>query len=165
MKISNLTFFCFFALFLLSCTESTEKKGRMPGKGKVKMEASPVDSEEEALSGKENFDQFIRKFSTQESFQLERIKFPINVIIPDAEHEGMAPMEEIIGRYDWELLDLTYDSTYLTRPYDQYYQGVRYRNDTAVVEIRGINNGIYADYYFMLIDEKWYLVTLYEASF
>jgi hypothetical protein len=34
-----------------------------------------------------------------------------------------------------------------------------------VVEIRGINNGIYADYYFELIDNRWYLVTLCEASF
>lgn len=165
MKISNLIFFCLFILFLFSCVQGTEKKGRMTGKEKVETESSRADNEQEALAGKENFDLFIRKFSTQESFQLERIKFPINVIIPDDEHEGMAPMEETIGRYEWELLDLTYDSTYLTRPYDQYYQGVRYKNDTAVVEIRGINNGIYADYYFTLIDEKWYLVTLYEASF
>ncbi len=66
----------------------------------------------------------------------------------------MALMEETIGKYDWELLDLTYDSTFLTRTYDQYCQMVRYKNDTAVVEIRGINNGIYADYYFALIDKK-----------
>lgn len=77
----------------------------------------------------------------------------------------MASTEESIGKYDWEPLDLTYDSTYLTRPFDQYSQVVRYKNDTAVVEIRGVNNGIYADYYFTLIDKKWFLVTLYEASF
>ena len=63
------------------------------------------------------------------------------------------------------MIDLSYDSTFLTRPYDQYYQAVRFTNDTAVVEIRGIDNGIYADYYFSLINKKWYLVTLYEASF
>lgn len=165
MKVSNHIFFCLFFLFILSCTQDGEKRGRTTGKGKVETEAGKADSGQEALSGEENFDQFIYKFSTQESFQLERIKFPINVIVPDSEHEGMAPMEDTIGRYEWELLDLTYDSTYLTRPYDQYYQGVRYAVDTAVVEIRGINNGIYADYYFTLIDKKWYLVTLYEASF
>ncbi|MDY9917429.1 protein of unknown function [Porphyromonadaceae bacterium NLAE-zl-C104] len=165
MKISNHIFFCLLAFFIFSCTEATEKKGRVAGKGGTETEANMADSGQETISGEENFDQFIRKFSTQESFQLERIKFPINVIVPDDEDEGMAPMEETIGRYEWELLDLTYDSTYLTRPYDQYYQGVRYGKDTAVVEIRGINNGIYADYYFALIDRKWYLVTLYEASF
>lgn len=165
MKIPHCILFCLFALVLFSCTSGSEKKGRMNGKGKTATETGQAGSELDTFSGKENFDQFIRRFSTQESFQLNRIKFPIAVIIPDTEHEGMAPTEETIGRYEWELLDLTYDSTYLTRPYDQYYQGVRYKNDTAVVEIRGINNGIYADYYFTLIDEKWYLVTLYEASF
>lgn len=165
MKISNYIFFCLFLLFLFSCTQSAERRGSVLDKGKEKTEASEADSGQERDLGEEDFDQFIRKFSTYEAFQLERIKFPINVIVPDDEHEGMAPMEETIGRYEWELLDLTYDSTYLTRTYDQYYQGVRYRRDTAVVEIRGINNGIYADYYFTLIDEKWYLVTLYEASF
>jgi len=165
MKISNHIFFCIFLLFLFSCTQGTERKGSVTGKGKAKTEASRADSGQETISEEENFDQFIHKFSIYESFQLERIKFPINVIVPDNEHEGMAPVEETIGRYEWELLDLTYDSTYLTRTYDQYYQGVRYGKDTAVVEIRGINNGIYADYYFTLIDEKWYLVRLYEASF
>lgn len=165
MKISNCIFVCLLAFLIFSCTERAGKKGRVVGKGKTETETVKVDSTQEALYSGENFDQFIRKFSTQESFQLERIKFPINVIVPDDGHEGMAPMEETIGRYEWEPLDLSYDSTYLTRPYDQYYQGVRYGKDTAVVEIRGINNGIYADYYFTLIDKKWYLVTLYEASF
>jgi hypothetical protein len=165
MKISNRIFFCLFALFLFSCTQGTEKEGSATGKGRAETEASRDDSGKEALCGEENFDQFIHRFSTQETFQLERTKFPVCVINPDAEREGMTPVEETIGRYEWELLDLTYDSAYLTRPYDQYSQSVRYAKDTAVVEIRGINNGIYADYYFTMINEKWYLVTLYEASF
>ncbi|MDR2815648.1 MAG: DUF4348 domain-containing protein [Proteiniphilum sp.] len=165
MNISNHIFFCLFVLFLFSCAQGAEKKGQAMGRVKAEPEAVWADSVQDTLSGKEDFDQFIRQFSTQESFQLERVKFPISVIIPDTGHEGMAPIEETIGRYEWEPLDLTYDSSYLTRPYDQYYQGVRYGKDTAVVEIRGINNGIYADYYFTLIEKKWYLVTFYEASF
>ncbi|NLX66536.1 MAG: DUF4348 domain-containing protein [Bacteroidales bacterium] len=165
MKFSNHIFFCIFLLFLFSCSRGTERRGSVGSNGKEKMEAGSADNRKETNSEEENFDQFIHKFSTYDFFQLERVKFPIRVIVPNDEHEGMPPMEETIGRYEWELLDLTYDSTYLTRPYDQYYQGVRYEKDTVVVEIRGINNGIYADYYFTLIDEKWYLVTLYEASF
>lgn len=165
MKISNhlilgLVFFLFFA-----CTGGAGKKDGVFKKDAVGKEVTASQQEEDVHSDEENFDQFIRKFSDQESFQLARIKFPLSVIVPDAEDEGMASTEEVIGRYDWELLDLTYDSTYLTRAFDQYYQGVRFGKDTAVVEIRGINNGIYADYYFTLIDKKWYLVTLYEASF
>lgn len=117
------------------------------------------------LSQEADFMRFVERFSNDSQFQLRRIKFPISVIVPDTGDEGMAPKEESIGRFDWEQLDLSYDSTYLTRPYDQYYQVVRFKNDTAVIEIRGINNGIYADYYFSKIEDEWYLVTLYEASF
>lgn len=113
----------------------------------------------------ESFYVFLDKFSTEESFQLDRIKFPIIVTVPNMEDQGMAPMEDTIDKYGWERLDLTYDSTYTTRRYDKYHQIIRFRNDTAVVELRGIDNGIYADYYFRLIDDQWYLVTLNEAFF
>jgi len=168
MKLKTLLFSCLSVLLLVSCSQGTDKeRGASANKvgesesgsgARVAVVTPEADEEEE-------FDQFVDQFSKDESFQLRRIKFPISVIIPDTGHVGMAPMKESIEKYDWEPLDLTYDSTFLTRPYDQYYQVVRYRNDTAVVEIRGINNGIYADYYFTLIDRKWYLVTLYEASF
>jgi hypothetical protein len=148
---------------IVSCSRGAGKKNAEQGVEKMKSEAHSNFADQTASN--EEFEQFIQRFSTEESFQFERIKFPISVIVPDEAHEGMAPIQESIGKYDWEILDLTYDSTYLTRPYDQYYQVVRFKNDTAVVEIRGIDNGIYADYYFALIDKKWYLVTLYEASF
>jgi hypothetical protein len=168
MKLKTLLFFCLSVLLLISCSQGTDKER---GTSTKKVGESESGSEERVTAvtpeadEEEEFDQFVEQFSKDESFQLRRIKFPISVIIPDTGHVGMAPTKESIGKYDWEPLDLTYDSTFLTRPYDQYYQVVRYRNDTAVVEIRGINNGIYADYYFTLIDRKWYLVTLYEASF
>jgi len=165
MRITGLFFSCFLILFFVSCSQGTGKENMEAETEKREKKSRENDSSKVALPGVEEFDQFIQKFSREESFQLKRIQFPIRVIIPDTEHEGMAPMEETISKYDWEMLDLTYDSTYLTRPYDQYYQVVRYKNDTAVVEIRGINNGIYADYYFAMINKKWYLVTLYEASF
>ena len=162
------TFFIFLSIFfsmLISCNQGSEKKNDASGYDRVDSTVIENNSTELTSMDSEDFNFFVDKFSKDESFQMQRIKFPINIVVPDSDHEGMAPIEESISRYDWEQLDLTYDSTYLTRPYDQYYQVVRYKNDTAIVEIRGINNGIYADYYFTLINKKWYLVTLYEASF
>lgn len=171
MKLKTLLFSCISVLVLISCAQGSRKKGGISGEedkertinltNKTTITNGKVAEEEK----EEEFDLFLRHFSKDKTFQLKRIQFPISVIIPDTGDEGMAPMKESIGKYDWEPLDLTYDSTYLTRPVNQYYQVVRFRNDTAVVEIRGINNGIYADYYFTMIDKKWYLVTLYEASF
>jgi hypothetical protein len=164
MKLKGLIFSCLLISLIFSCSQGSTNKNTKNGSETREKEvlSSTIDV---ALADSEEFDKFIQKFSTEESFQIERIKFPINIIVPDAGHEGMAPMHETIGKYDWEMIDLSYDSTFLTRPYDQYYQAVRFTNDTAVVEIRGIDNGIYADYYFSLINKKWYLVTLYEASF
>ncbi|MDI9605174.1 MAG: DUF4348 domain-containing protein [Bacteroidota bacterium] len=167
MKLNRFFFPLLFFLLILSCGQS-ERDGRVKTVGKKTKSESSVRAEvvsDTALVAEEEFDLFLQKFSEQRSFQLNRVKFPINVTVPNTDDEGMAPIEETIGRYDWEMLDFTYDSTFLTRPYDQYYQVVRFWNDTAVVEIRGIDNGIYADYYFELIDKQWYLVTLYEASF
>jgi hypothetical protein len=165
MKISNHIFFSLTLLTLFSCIQGTEKRVCATDGGTTETVAPEGSDGHEVSCEKEDFDQFIHKYSTQESFQMERTRFPVIVTVPDAEREGMPPMGETVGRYEWELLDLTYDSSYLTRPYDQYHQNIRYEKDTAVVEIRGINNGIYADYYFTVIDEKWYLVTLCEASF
>lgn len=164
MKLKGLIFSCLLISLIFSCSQGSTNKNTKNGSETREKEVLSS-TNDVALADSEEFDKFIQKFSTEESFQIERIKFPINIIVPDAGHEGMAPMHEIIGKYDWEMIDLSYDSTFLTRPYDQYYQAVRFTNDTAVVEIRGIDNGIYADYYFSLINKKWYLVTLYEASF
>ncbi len=165
MKIIRFVILCLSILLFISCNlkrgegegTAVEEKSAMVGSSDLTVSEAP--------EVKEDFDQFLQSFSKEEAFQLKRIKFPLKAIVPDTDHEGMAPMEEAIGKYEWEPLDLTYDSTFLTRTYDQYYQVVRFNGDTAVVEIRGINNGIYADYYFSLIDNRWYLVTIYEASF
>ncbi len=157
--------FLLFVMLVVSCTQKGDEKRSDSRSSEVKSEAGVGLNDATELYTAEEFDDFLQEFSMKESFQLNRIKFPIKAIVPDADHEGMAPMEETIGRYEWEMLDLTYDSTFLTRPYDQYYQFVRFQNDSAIVEIRGINNGIYADYFFELIENRWYLVSLYEASF
>lgn len=164
-KTSFIFFFCLFIALFQSCSQGRERE--KPVSSDDEIETGALDSITPPVTAvdSEDFNKFVERFSKEQSFQLKRIKFPIDITVPDAQSEGMAPMEETIGKYEWEQLDLTYDSTYLTRPFDQYYQVVRFKNDTAVVEIRGINNGIYADYYFALINKEWYLVTLYEASF
>ncbi len=154
-------------LGVLSCTQKSEEKKtdrKIPTESVKETPEQNVRTPEQPANA-ENFYAFLEKFNKEENFQLKRIIFPITVTIPDTEHQGMAPTQESVTKYEWEPLDLTYDSTYVTRDYDKYYQTINFRNDTAVVELRGINNGIYADYYFKLIDNEWFLVTLNEASF
>lgn len=153
-------------LLLLSCSQGT-RDAQSGGNDSVSVtQPDAVAPETLQPPGEgEDFYAFLREFSDDESFQMRRVVFPVTAIISDVTHQGMAPTEGVISKYDWEPLDLYYDSTFLTRSYDQYYQTVRFAQDTAVVELRGINNGIYADYYFKLIDDKWFLVGLSEVSF
>lgn len=114
---------------------------------------------------REDFVKFLDKFNNEAFFQRKRIVFPLKALVSDLKENGYAPVEETIGKYDWELLDLTYDSTYAERDCDRYLQKTVFRGDTAVVQVRGIDNDIYADYYFALISDKWFLVALMESSF
>ena len=129
----------------------------------MKNASSPANIEKVQNKQKqENFYSFLEMFNRDESFQLKRIVFPITVLTTNITEDGMEMENETISKYDWELLDLTYDSTYVTREYDKYEQMISFRNDSAIVSLRGIDNGIYADYFFKLIDNKWFLVTLDE---
>ena len=153
MKKNQLSIALFFVFLLPNCV----------GAAKENTDDAQKKSGVEVIQNKvEDFHQFLDNFSTDRIFQFERIIFPITVLAPDADQIALTPTAEKIEKMDWELLDLTYDSTYTTRDFDKYTQTVNFRKDTAHVALRGIDNGIYADYYFKLIDSEWYLVTLVE---
>ncbi|PLB86108.1 hypothetical protein C0T31_07360 [Dysgonamonadaceae bacterium] len=113
----------------------------------------------------EDFSTFFENFNDDRIFQLKRISFPIYAIVGNPDDEGLAPMKEVIEKQDWEYIDLSYDSTYVSRDYDQYLQRVRFASDSAIVELRGIDNGIYANYYFKQTNGKWFLVGIEDTSF
>ena len=168
MKIS-----CFLLISLsfltVSCSSGSSDSSDSSGRGKKNSTADSETPEMVASSdaepiGAEMFDTFIQRFNTERSFQLSRVKFPIKVEVLEDGAEEPEIVEKMLGRYDWELLDFTYDSTCLTRPYDQYTQEICFRNDSAILKIRGIENGIYADYYFANEEDKWYLVGFTDTS-
>jgi hypothetical protein len=156
MKINPVVVFLFFVFLFVNCSS----KGKDNREQESKDAASAQESRKQTRH--EDFYQFLDKFNTKRIFQLERIIFPIMVSAPDANRIALAPTEEKIEKKDWELLDLSYDSTYTTRDFDKYTQTINFRKDTAHVALRGVDNGIYADYYFKLIDGEWFLVTLVE---
>lgn len=157
MKISRVVIFTIFLFLLANCTSSAQQTRKQESKSVEVAQNKSVQ-----LEGQEDFYGFLDDFSTNRIFQLKRIVFPIIVSSASADSIALAPVEEKIEKMDWELLDLTYDSTYTTRDYDRYTQTINFRKDTAHVSLRGIDNGIFADYYFKLIDGEWFLVTLVE---
>ena len=118
----------------------------------------------------ENFEMFLNKFSQDSIFQISRVKFPLKV--KEIDLESMAELDEsksefkeiTILKSDYTKLDFTYPSDALTRELDRYTQKIKIKNNRSVVEIRGVDNGIYSDFYFEKIGGKWFLETWKEQS-
>lgn len=159
---SRLIFYISFAslalIFSCSCSgNSSSKQSTLTSEMKAQQDSTQLEDED--------FNLFLEEFNSDAKFQKSRVQFPIVVTVPDTDDMGRASMDETIQSYEWEPLDLSYDTTFLNRSYDQYYQTVRFSADSAIVELRGINNGIYADYCFLLQNKCWYLVSMKEISF
>lgn len=113
----------------------------------------------------EDFNSFLQNFSKKPTFQRQRVLFPVEATLLDPSDYGMQTVNEKIKYQEWLLLDFSYDSTYVTRQMDRYDQNIRIYNDSSIIEHRGIDNGIYANYYFMKKDGKWFLESFTDVSY
>lgn len=119
----------------------------------------------QTLEHDEDFDFFIENFNNKPTFQRQRVLFPLEATLLDPSDYGMQTINEEIYYQDWILLDFSYDSTYATRQMDRYEQSVRVYNDSTIIEHRGIDNGIFANYYFKKKEGKWFLNSFTDISF
>ena len=91
--------------------------------------------------------------------------FPIEATLLDPTEYGVDAVDEKITYQEWILIDFSYDSTFVTRQMDSYKQHVRVYNDSSIIEHRGIDNGIYANYYFVKKDGKWFLKSFTDVFY
>lgn len=113
----------------------------------------------------EDFESFLINFNKKPTFQRQRVLFPVEATLLDPTESGMDAIDEKIGYQEWILLDFTYDSTFATRQMDSYKQHIRVYSDSSVIEHRGIDNGIYANYYFVKKNGKWYLKSFTDVFY
>lgn len=159
MKINStlfsvLTFF--IIVFFVSCSNSASKD---------KEDDNQTEYINNTSSDSEDFKTFLESFNRMPTFQRQRVLFPLEATVLDPSEYGMSTIKERIDYQDWFLLDFSYDSTYRTRQMDRYDQNIRLYNDSALIEHRGIDNGIYANYLFIKDDGKWYLKSFTDASY
>lgn len=149
-----------FLLILISilsiATSCTQPKG---AKNKQKETLESVSMTDE------DFDSFLQDFNKKPTFQRQRIMFPLEATLLDPSEYGMSTIDEEIKYQEWILLDFTYDSSYATRQMDRYEQHIRSYSDSTIIEHRGIDNGIYANYYFIKKDGKWFLKSFTDVSY
>lgn len=122
-------------------------------------------TEKNISANDEDFNSFLENFNNKPTFQRQRVLFPLEATLLDPSEFGMQTVKEKIEYQDWILLDFSYDSTYLTRQMDRYEQRIRLYNDSSIIEHRGIDNGIFSNYFFTKKDGKWFLKSLSDVSY
>lgn len=148
-------------LLLLICVVSITTSCNQSEKAKDKQ----IETVKDISTDEEGFDSFLQSFSKKPTFQRQRVLFPLDATVLDPSEYSMQTVNEEIKYHEWTLLDFSYDSTFATRPMDRYEQLIRVYDDSTIIEHRGIDNGIYANYYFMKKDGKWYLKSFTDISY
>ena len=150
-----------FLLLLLSfasCKTETTNDKKIVTLENLKNGYDKKDGESE-----EDFNTFLKRFNQDSIFQISRIKFPLKITEsdPDQDYETI---ERVIQLKNFKKLNFEYPKDALTREYDRYTRNIRIEKDSAVIEIRGIDNGIYSDIIFEKINGKWKLKTWNDQS-
>ncbi|HMT53181.1 MAG TPA: hypothetical protein PKD16_19635 [Saprospiraceae bacterium] len=112
--------------------------------------------------GKENFDTFFEKFKNDSVFQKQRIKYPFKMAFFEAELEN--PDIEYYNKDNITYLNLKYKEEFAKKEIDAYTQDVKFYKDTARIELRGVDNGIFIDVDFIPINGIWFCIQLIDSS-
>ena len=110
----------------------------------------------------ENFETFLIRFNKDSIFQLNRIDFPITV--EEFSTDDFQSKKRIIREGNYQKMDLSYDESIKIREFDKYTQVIKFDKQKAIIEIRGIDNGIYEDVVFEKKNGKWKLITWIDSS-
>lgn len=107
------------------------------------------------------FETFIDYFNKDSLFQISRIDFPLKV---KELNDDFELAEQLIQKLDFKKIDFSYDKSKANKMVDNYKQNIKVKGNKAVTELRGIDNGIIADYYFEKEKGKWMLKTWINSS-
>lgn len=111
-------------------------------------------AQEKTKTNIENFNTFLKKFSEDKNFQLSRVKFPIVIKTLDDNLEEISVTKT---QKNYRILKLDDKGM-------EFKQKIILKQKSAVIDQRGIDTGIYADYIFELKDNKWFLKTWVDQS-
>ena len=101
---------------------------------------------------------FFSKFVNDTLFQKARIQFPIEISILD---ENYQPKTEWIHKEAFVALQFQSDKA---ANLGEYRQDIVVNNTKAEIQIRGNETDISADYFFVLLDGKWFLKSWADHS-
>lgn len=116
-------------------------------------------------SDSENFNEFLTKFNEDSAFQVKSIRFPFTIESFELGNNGedISVKKQII-KEEWKTINLEYKEEYKQREVDAYTQKIQVLKGTAVIEFRGIDNGIHFKYSFVKNNGQWVLVSMTDWS-
>lgn len=157
-KVIKYLSFTLLMLVIINCKKNTE----LIEKTDISKSKKEISVKETAKNIDENFNTFLEVFSKDSLFQISRVKYPL------IQKEWIDPekgtVEKLITKKTYEILDFTYPKDALTREFDRYTQKIKTNKNKTVIEIRGVDNGIYSDYFFEKLNGKWMLISCSEQS-
>lgn len=118
------------------------------------------------LAGDTSFQIFFNEFTTDSVFQREHVQFPFLREWSDTDNDTGPDKfnREYVQKETWKFYNFYYDKSFATRGLDAYTQKTKVESDYAVIEIRGVDNGIWIDYNFEKKSNKWMLISEKDSS-
>ncbi|POY37906.1 hypothetical protein C3K47_05100 [Solitalea longa] len=110
-----------------------------------------------------DFKLFLKYFNQDSVFQVSRVVFPFRERSADPDQQ-FDLIEKKISRAEYQKMDFTYDESSANKQYDSYRQHIRIKGNKAVIEYRGVENGIFIDCYFEKRNGKWMFVEMVDSS-
>ena len=108
----------------------------------------------------ESFESFFFTYSTDEDFQIERTKFPLEFVTWDNPTEiGGEVVTKYITKETWEHNYFYMDQTYRPQIFDNH-EGKLRDTDERLFQWIGIETGVNSKYFFKRIDGLWYLIKM-----
>jgi len=117
---------------------------------------------EQGIQNDASFEQFFKYFSNDSIFQLSRVQFPFKY--QSLNDDGKID-DTVIKKSDWKFISFSGDSIAYKKEFDKYKPVIKLLGKDSVNYIQeGIDNGIYIEYKFVNIENKWLLAKIFDKS-
>ncbi|CAL2103716.1 protein of unknown function [Tenacibaculum sp. 190130A14a] len=140
-------------ILFFACVSKNEKAQTVPKKQVQISVPKNVDSD---------FKLFLKYFSKDSAFQMSRVHFPVK--IKDFQNSENELKERLLGINEYRLKEFYVNETSEKEIFEEYEQTIILENDSAIIEINGIENGIAIDFEFKKVNGKWKLITWTDQS-
>ena len=137
-------FFLFLTIIFLSNCAKTENSKTFKSEKIIKKTNGQITPTEES------FDTFFIKFAKDSIFQSSRINFPIKVVELDS--ENLIEQTITLTKDNYYFQNIKFDSK-------DYEIQKEVKNSSAKVILKGIENGIFMEMFFIKTNQKWNLKT------